>query len=51
MKEIIIAFVVVVVAFIVWSKRDPNREIPITGIVSPADGKISVLRKEMDGRV
>ena len=51
MKEIIIVFVVVVVAFIVWSKRDPNREIPITGIVSPADGKISVLRKEMDGRV
>ena len=51
MKEIIIALVVVVVLFIVWSKRDPNREIPITGIVSPADGKISVLRKEMDGRV
>ena len=51
MKEIIIALVVVVVLFIVWSKRDPNREIPGTGIVSPADGKVSVLRKESDGRV
>ena len=51
MKEIIIALVVVVVLFIVWSKRDPNREIPSTGIVSPADGKVSVLRKESDGRV
>ena len=51
MKEIIIALVVVVVLFIVWSKRDPNREIPSTGIVSPADGKVSVVRKESDGRV
>ncbi len=42
---------VVVIGFVFWSKRDPNREIPITGIVAPADGKISVLRKEVNGKV
>ena len=26
--------------------RDPDREIPPTGVVSPADGRVSVVREE-----
>ncbi len=31
--------------------RDPERTPPDTGVVSPADGRVSVLRVEDDGRV
>lgn len=31
---------------IVWFHRDPEREPPATGIVSPADGRVSVVRDE-----
>lgn len=31
--------------------RDPNREHPSTGYVAPADGRVSVIREEDDGRV
>ncbi|PSQ27934.1 phosphatidylserine decarboxylase [Halobacteriales archaeon QS_9_68_17] len=39
-----LALAVGVVAFF----RDPDRTPPLTGIVSPADGKVSVLREEGD---
>jgi phosphatidylserine decarboxylase len=32
--------------FVAWFHRDPEREIPDSGIVSPADGKVSVIREE-----
>jgi phosphatidylserine decarboxylase len=35
---------------VVWFHRDPDRAPPETGYVSPADGRVSVLREE-DGRV
>ena len=31
--------------------RDPNREPPDSGYVAPADGRVSVIREEDDGRV
>ena len=38
-------------AFVVWFHRDPDREPPTaSGAVSPADGKVSVVREEPDGR-
>ncbi|NHN48766.1 phosphatidylserine decarboxylase [Halostella sp. JP-L12] len=40
----LLALAVGVVAFF----RDPDRTPPLTGIVSPADGKVSVLREEGD---
>jgi len=36
--------------FVLWFHRDPERDIPDTGVVAPADGRVSVLRVE-DGRV
>ena len=39
-----------VAAFVVWFHRDPEREPRGEGIVSPADGKVSVVREE-DGRL
>jgi phosphatidylserine decarboxylase len=33
-------------AFVLWFHRDPEREIPDSGVVSPADGKVSVIREE-----
>ena len=36
--------------FVVWFHRDPERTPPHEGVVSPADGKVSVIREE-DGRV
>lgn len=32
--------------FVLWFHRDPEREIPESGVVSPADGKVSVIREE-----
>ena len=29
-----------------WFHRDPDRELPTTGVVSPADGTVSVVREE-----
>ncbi|MFW5938609.1 MAG: protein sorting system archaetidylserine decarboxylase [Halanaeroarchaeum sp.] len=37
-------------ALILWFHRDPNRTPSTSGFVSPADGRVSVLREE-DGRV
>jgi phosphatidylserine decarboxylase len=37
-------------AFVVWFFRDPDRDPPESGIVSPADGTVSVIREE-DGRL
>ena len=34
--------------FALWNFRDPERHPPTDGIVAPADGKVSVLRKEGD---
>jgi len=34
--------------FVLWFHRDPVREIPSAGVVSPADGRVSVLRVEDD---
>jgi len=39
---------VAVAGFVLWFHRDPDREIPETGIVAPADGKVSVIREEGD---
>ena len=36
--------------FTLWFFRDPERSTPEAGIVSPADGKVSVVREE-DGRL
>ncbi|WP_435100900.1 protein sorting system archaetidylserine decarboxylase [Halarchaeum sp. P4] len=36
--------------FVLWFHRDPDRDVPADGVVSPADGRVSVLRTE-DGRV
>jgi phosphatidylserine decarboxylase len=36
--------------FVLWFHRDPDRSPPLEGAVSPADGKVSVVREE-DGRV
>lgn len=36
----------VVTGFVVWFFRDPDRRPPPTGVVSPADGKVSVIREE-----
>tara|TARA_A100001037_G_scaffold306085_1_gene349105 strand:+ start:22202 stop:22765 length:564 start_codon:yes stop_codon:yes gene_type:complete len=51
--EIIFVFctALFVVWFIVWSKRDPERSIPKKGVVSPADGKISIIREDVNGKV
>jgi len=35
----------------VWFHRDPEREIPDSGIVAPADGTVNVLREDGDGRL
>lgn len=37
-------------AFVVWFFRDPDRTPPETGILSPADGRVSVIREE-DGQL
>jgi phosphatidylserine decarboxylase len=34
--------------FALWNFRDPERHPPTTGIVAPADGKVSVVREEGD---
>ena len=34
--------------FVVWFHRDPDRHPPTTGILSPADGTVSVVRTEGD---
>jgi phosphatidylserine decarboxylase len=36
--------------FILWFFRDPDRDPPDSGVVSPADGRVSVVREE-DGRL
>jgi len=36
----------VVAGFVVWFFRDPERTPPPTGVVSPADGRVSVIREE-----
>jgi phosphatidylserine decarboxylase len=40
----------VLLALVVWFHRDPKRSPPDSGYVSPADGRVSVIREE-DGRV
>jgi phosphatidylserine decarboxylase len=35
----------------VWFHRDPERSVPPAGVVAPADGTVSVVRREPDGRV
>ncbi|MDY6819634.1 MAG: protein sorting system archaetidylserine decarboxylase [Halobacteriales archaeon] len=34
--------------FVLWFYRDPDREPPAEGIISPADGRVSVIREEND---
>lgn len=34
--------------FVLWFHRDPDREPPGTGILAPADGKVTVVRTEGD---
>ncbi|MEF8842534.1 MAG: protein sorting system archaetidylserine decarboxylase [Haloarculaceae archaeon] len=36
------------VALVVWFNRDPQRTPPESGFVSPADGRVSVVREEED---
>lgn len=35
-------------AFVLWFHRDPRRSPPPTGVVAPADGRVSVVRREGD---
>jgi len=35
----------------VWFHRDPERSPPAEGVLAPADGRVSVLREEPDGRI
>jgi phosphatidylserine decarboxylase len=37
-----------VALFVLWFHRDPEREPPVEGVLSPADGKVSVVREEGD---
>ena len=37
--------------FVLWFHRDPDRAADGPGVLTPADGKVSVLREEDDGRV
>jgi phosphatidylserine decarboxylase len=37
--------------FVVWFHRDPDRSPDGLGVVTPADGTVSVIREEGDGRV
>ena len=37
--------------FVAWFHRDPDRTADGPGVVTPADGKVSVIREEDDGRV
>jgi len=39
---------VVLAVFVLWFHRDPDREPPDSGVVSPADGTVSVIREEGD---
>ena len=41
-----VLLVPLVVALVVWFSRDPTRAPPTEGFVSPADGRVSVLREE-----
>lgn len=34
--------------FVLWFYRDPDRPIPASGVVSPADGRVTVIREEDD---
>ncbi|MFC7201137.1 protein sorting system archaetidylserine decarboxylase [Halospeciosus flavus] len=34
--------------FVLWFHRDPERTPPESGVVSPADGRVSVIREEED---
>lgn len=36
------------VGFVVWFFRDPDRDPPAEGVLSPADGTVSVVREEGD---
>lgn len=36
-------------AGILWFFRDPDRQVPDTGLLSPADGRITVLRRDEGG--
>ncbi|MCG1004386.1 MULTISPECIES: protein sorting system archaetidylserine decarboxylase [Halobacterium] len=38
-------------AFVVWFHRDPERTPEGQGVLTPADGKVSVIRETDDGRV
>jgi len=42
---------VALAGFVVWFHRDPERTPNGPGVVTPADGKVSVIREEDDGRV
>ncbi|MFB6270108.1 MAG: protein sorting system archaetidylserine decarboxylase [Halobacterium sp.] len=42
---------VALAAFVLWFHRDPERSPAGAGAVSPADGKVSVIREDDDGRV
>ncbi|WP_188974727.1 protein sorting system archaetidylserine decarboxylase [Halocalculus aciditolerans] len=41
----------VAAGFVLWFHRDPDRTAPDEGVVSPADGRVSVVREDDDGRV
>ncbi|MFC7204944.1 protein sorting system archaetidylserine decarboxylase [Haloferax namakaokahaiae] len=42
------AFLLAFGAFVLWFFRDPERSPPKEGIISPADGRVSVIREEGD---
>jgi len=42
------AVVVLAPLFVLWFHRDPDRQPPKSGVLSPADGRVSVIRDEGD---
>ena len=50
LNPVLAVFCLFVVAGIVWFHRDPTRSPPPSGVVAPADGRVSIIRTE-DERV
>ncbi|PTD94014.1 phosphatidylserine decarboxylase family protein [archaeon SCG-AAA382B04] len=51
--EVFLVFIVLllVLLFLIFFFRDPNRNIPQTGVVSPADGRIKKIKKTREGGI
>ena len=48
LSPVVAAAGVAAAGFVLWFHRDPDRAVPESGIVAPADGRVSVIREEGD---